>query len=80
MWRKNFRHSTFRPGQENSLDTIAKHFNEDNKFVVAEIPTGVGKSDIAMALAKTEGSAYVATSQNTLWPFLVGTELASLSY
>ena len=65
-WRNNFRHDTFRPGQEEAIDEIDKHFNDNHKYVIAEIPTGVGKSDIAMALAKTEGSAYVATSQNTL--------------
>lgn len=65
-WRQNFRYPTFRPNQEPALDKISTFLDEGHKVVVADIPTGVGKSDIAMALAKSAGSAYVATSQNPL--------------
>jgi len=65
-WRSNFRYPTFRPNQEPALDKISTFLDDNEKFIIAEIPTGVGKSDIAMALAKSAGSAYVATSQNPL--------------
>lgn len=65
-WRDNFRHPTYRKNQEPALDKIAEMLDDKRRFVVAEIPTGVGKSDIAMALARSTNSAYIATSLNTL--------------
>lgn len=65
-WRSNFRHTTYRPNQEEALDRIGTHLDNGVKVVVGEIPTGVGKSDIAMALARCTDNAYIATSLNPL--------------
>ena len=65
-WRSNFRHTTYRPNQEEALDRIGTHLDNGAKVVVGEIPTGVGKSDIAMALARCTDNAYLATSLNPL--------------
>lgn len=54
-----FRYDSFRPGQREALEETAtaldlynKSPNErDKKIVISELPTGLGKSDIAMALA-----------------------------
>ena len=56
-WRKNFRHTTYRKGQDTALDSMAKKLDDGEKFVIAELPTGIGKSDAAMALAKSSPSA-----------------------
>lgn len=65
-WKDNFRHDVFRKGQDTAGDAVAKHLDNGVKFVVAELPTGVGKSDLAMAFAKTAETAYITTSQNPL--------------
>lgn len=67
-WRQHFRHGNkFRKGQDTAIDAIAKRFDEGEKFVMAELPTGIGKSDVAMALAKAAPHrSYVTTSQNIL--------------
>lgn len=65
-WRGFFRYDTFRKGQEEAIVSIAKALDDGKKFVIAELPTGIGKSDVAMALAQSAHSAYVITSQNIL--------------
>lgn len=66
-WRNNFRHDTFRPGQDTLTEKIATYLDEGYEYIVAEAPTGVGKSDVAMALAKSSSEkSYVTTSQNIL--------------
>lgn len=66
-WKSNFRYPTFRPGQETALEATAKQLEAGTKFIIAELPTGLGKSDIAMALAKTcPEKAFITTSQNVL--------------
>lgn len=71
-WRNHFTKPSTRKNQDTGLDKIAAAFDEGEKFVIAEIPTGVGKSDIAVTLAKTCGSAYIATSLNVLIDQYVG--------
>lgn len=65
-WRENFRHDTFRTGQDTAIESMAKKLDEGEKFIIAELPTGIGKSDVAMALAKSTESAFITTSQNIL--------------
>lgn len=64
-WKKHFRHDSFRPGQEEAIQRTAAELDAGRKFVVAELPTGIGKSDMAMALAQSS-RAFVVTSQNIL--------------
>lgn len=63
---KKFRHSSFRPGQEDALLRIARGLDQELNTVIAELPTGIGKSDIAMALAQSAGHVYITTPQNIL--------------
>lgn len=65
-WRKNFQFNSFRGGQEEALVSMADALDKGIRFVIAELPTGVGKSDIAMALARTSDSSFIVTSQNIL--------------
>lgn len=65
-WKQFFRHDTFRPGQDTATDAIIKHFDNGKQFVIAELPTGIGKSDIAVCLAQLYGKAYITTPQNML--------------
>lgn len=65
-WQQNFRFDTFRPGQKEAIQRAAEELDAGRKFVIAELPTGIGKSDMAMALARSTGYAYVVTSQNIL--------------
>ena len=39
-WRNNFRHDTFRPGQETLTEKIATYLDEGYEYIVAEAPTG----------------------------------------
>lgn len=65
-WRDYFRFDTFRGGQEEALLSMEEALADDMKFIIAELPTGVGKSDIAMAVGRCVGHSYVTTSQNIL--------------
>lgn len=65
-WRKYFAKPTFRKGQDVVTDKIAARLDQGTFATIAELPTGVGKSFIAMALAKCADQAYVVTSQNIL--------------
>lgn len=57
---KYFRHKTFRPGQKEAILEAQEAFKSGKKFVISELPTGTGKSDIALtlALAAVNGEAY----------------------
>ena len=65
-WKKHFRHPDFRGGQEDAANKMAEALDNGMKFVIAELPTGVGKSDIAMSIGLCAPNAYIATSQNML--------------
>jgi Rad3-related DNA helicase len=65
-WKEHFTKPNTRKNQDTALNKISKALDDGNEFVVAEIPTGVGKSDIAMTLAKCTESSYIATSLNVL--------------
>lgn len=52
-WRLFFPHTKPRPSQEQALDFIIEQFlGNDNEYVVTELGTGVGKSAIAVTLAR----------------------------
>lgn len=51
-WRSNFRHSTFRKGQESALDKISSHLDNHEKFIVAEIPTGCVAWDTIIRISR----------------------------
>lgn len=46
--RKHFPYPTFNPGQFEAIKAIVEAFESGERFVVAQIPTGVGKSSIAI--------------------------------
>jgi Rad3-related DNA helicase len=54
MWRENFRHDSFRPGQEQAIDTIFDHFQKGQNFVVAEIPTGCVHADTTIRVSRAK--------------------------
>jgi ATP-dependent DNA helicase DinG len=47
----HFRHPVFRPGQKEAIIECVEAFDSGKRFVISELPTGVGKSDIAYTLA-----------------------------
>lgn len=65
-WRRFFAKESFRTNQDWAADRIATHLDNGVRAVAAELPTGIGKSYIALALAKVPESSYVVTSQNIL--------------
>ena len=65
-WKKHFRHPDFRGGQEDAANKMAEALDNEQKFIIAELPTGVGKSDIAMSLGRCAPHSYIITSQNIL--------------
>ena len=50
---KNFPGPTPRPQQIDALEKIHKKFSSGKKFVIARLPTGSGKSHIALAVARS---------------------------
>lgn len=74
-WRKYFPLSAPRPEQQKAIDFILDQLYVQNKdYVIAELGTGVGKSAIAVTLARWvrdnigdgDNSSYVLTSQKVL--------------
>ena len=60
-----------RPAQDEALSAIEKAYAANKKFVILEIPTGGGKSGIAVAAAKWArevlgGGTYILSPQKTL--------------
>ena len=52
-WISYFPHQTVRPLQEDGINFALDAFiNSDKKYVICELPTGIGKSAIAITLAK----------------------------
>lgn len=65
-FKKCFPFPTERPKQRKIIDTVEKCFNSGKKLVILCAPTAIGKSAIAMTLAKYYGDSYVLTSQKSL--------------
>lgn len=81
-WRQLFPFSGVRPEQEKAINFILNaFFNEDKRFVIVELGTGVGKSAIGITIARylaanlrpellpadaASGSAYILTTQKLL--------------
>ncbi len=69
-WKKHFPHKEPRPEQATALDAAAGWLAGPEKFMAAELPTGVGKSAVAVslgrALAASGKKTYVLTSQKVL--------------
>ena len=66
-WKDSFPVPTYRTGQDTAMDSITKSFDDGKKFVLAELPTGIGKSMIAVGLAAAnKHDSYITTSQNLL--------------
>ncbi len=57
---------SFREGQKEALEQIECAFNEGKKYVIAELPTGTGKSLIAVAFAGLYRTAHIITAQKIL--------------
>jgi Rad3-related DNA helicase len=48
--RHHFPYAEFFPGQYEAIEQAIKHFRSGKKFVMAQVPTGVGKSAIAYTI------------------------------
>lgn len=70
-WTAFFPHPTPRPEQIKTLDAIADAYEAGHTHFIAALPTGTGKSAIALAFARwfdsrTAGGAHILTSQRIL--------------
>ena len=61
-----FPHASMRPFQEGVLKQIEAALGDKKRFIILEAPTGLGKSAVAIALARHLGTAYVLTSTKQL--------------
>lgn len=64
-WHKLFPYSEIRPTQEITIDFAIENF-KDKKYIIAELPTGAGKSAIATTLSKYYKSSFILTTQRIL--------------
>jgi ATP-dependent DNA helicase DinG len=64
-FHRAFRHANIRPQQSEILDFVGAHWNS-KRFFIINAPTGVGKSDVARAIARLAGRSYVLTSTKVL--------------
>jgi ATP-dependent DNA helicase DinG len=65
-WQKCFPYPEFRNGQDEVIDKIIKAFESDKRFVIAEMPTGAGKSAIGYTVGKYFEDYYYVTAQKLL--------------
>ncbi|HPM21255.1 MAG TPA: helicase C-terminal domain-containing protein [Thermotogota bacterium] len=65
MWQKYFPYDSPRKSQTTAIDFSISAFT-NNKFVCLELPTGIGKSGIAITLAKYFRNSYILTTQKIL--------------
>jgi len=68
-----FPHASPRPGQLAALEAIARMFRESIPVLISEVPTGAGKSALALTMARyaatltsSERGAYILTPYNNL--------------
>ena len=63
---RNFPFTTLRTRQENVLSEIDSAFASGYKRIILEVPTGFGKSPVAISTALTLGPSYICTSTKDL--------------
>jgi len=61
-----FRRSSFRPYQKETIEEIAGAFEDGYKYVILDAPTGSGKSEIGACFAFASGDAHILTIQKLL--------------
>lgn len=66
--KEYFPYETIRPSQESILESLDKIYASPKKYryIVIEAGTGIGKSAIAKAISKKEGSCYLLTATKQL--------------
>ena len=57
---------SYRPQQKEVIQSIIHCINSGKKYIIAELPTGTGKSPIAVTLARLVESAYYITTTKIL--------------
>src|SRR6266849_10312875 len=62
----NFPFTTIRDKQAYVLNEIRAAYNSGYKCIILEAPNGIGKSPVAVAIARTLGSSYVCTATKEL--------------
>lgn len=62
----HFPYPSYRPYQKETILKIADAFEHGKRFAVLEVPTGGGKSGIAITLAKHFGRSHIVTAQKAL--------------
>lgn len=65
-WKDCFPYPSFRDGQDKIIDKIIKQFESGKRFVLAEMPTGAGKSAVGYTIGKYFSSYYYITAQKIL--------------
>lgn len=65
-WKKHFPYPEYRHNQENVIDRIIKEFENGKRFVIAEMPTGAGKSAIGSTVGRYFEEYYYVTAQKIL--------------
>lgn len=65
-WEHCFPYPEFRSGQDKTIDKIITQFEQGKKFVLAEMPTGMGKSAIGFTVGKYFDRYYYITAQKIL--------------
>lgn len=66
VWQKYFPFPEWRPAQAQGLDFVCRELESAND-VLLELPTGIGKSAVSIALARSvaaiaNGSTYISTT------------------
>jgi len=68
----NFPYSSFREGQRECIEFILKSFESGKRVVIAECPTGSGKSAIGMTVAQFFDSSFYITITKQLQSQMMG--------
>jgi hypothetical protein len=63
---QNFPFRTLRKSQDYVLKEIDSAFKSGYKYILLEAPTGIGKSGIAISVARALGTSYICTSTKDL--------------
>jgi len=63
---QNFPFKTLRKSQDYILNEIDSAFKSGYKYILLEAPTGIGKSPVAISVARTLGNSYICASTKDL--------------